>query len=118
SFLSNLAGVLQEIAEAQRRDGRPEGARRNLDAARRYLERALAIAESTYGANHYTVALRRNNLGVLLKEMGDLKGARAQLEQALVTMREALGPDHRRVAKLEKNLAAVIRETRKTNPRP
>ena len=117
SFLSNLAGVLQEIAEAERRAGRPEAARRNLEAARRHLKRALQIGEATYGANHYAVAIRRNNLGVLLKDMGDLKGAREQLEQALETMKEALGPDHRRVARLEKNLAAVIREQRKSNPR-
>jgi tetratricopeptide (TPR) repeat protein len=115
SFLSNLAGVFQEIAEAERAT-KPEAARKNFEAARRHLTRALAIAEATYGANHYTVALRRNNLGVLLKEMGDLAGAREQLEQALETMKKELGPDHRRVARLEKNLAAVIRQMRKTNP--
>lgn len=117
TFLSNLAGVLQEIAEAERHDGKPEAARRNLEAARRHLTRALEIGEITYGANHYAVAIRRNNLGVLLKDLGDLGGAREQLERALKTMKEALGPDHRRVTKLQKNLDAVIRETRKTNPR-
>lgn len=118
SFLSNLAGVLQELAEAERRAHRPEDAQRNLAAARHYLERALAIGEATYGAAHHIVAIRRNNLGLLLREMGDLAGAREQLERALSTMKDALGADHRRVAKLQKNLAAVNREMGKPVPPP
>jgi len=118
SFLSNLAGVLQELAEAERRAHRPEDAHRNLDAARHYLERALAIGEETYGASHHIVAIRRNTLGLLLREMGDLEGAREELERALTTMKEALGEDHRRVSKLQKNLTAVIRELEKPVPRP
>jgi len=117
-FLSNLASVLQEIAEQERVRGKAQSAHKTLESARGLLERALEIGEATYGENHYAVAIRRNNLGVLLKDLGDLEGARDQLERALEIMREAVGPEHRRVAKLEKNLQAIIREmARKSRPR-
>jgi tetratricopeptide (TPR) repeat protein len=53
---------------------------------------------------------RRNNLGLVLKDLGDLAGARAQFERALAIGETALGPDHPRVAVIRGNLAEVLRE--------
>jgi hypothetical protein len=53
------------------------------------------------------VAIRRNNLGLLLKDLGKLSEAREQLQKAVAIARKVLGPDHRRVKKLENNLAVI-----------
>jgi tetratricopeptide (TPR) repeat protein len=42
--------------------------------AKALLERALKIAEAAYGPNHPNVAIKINNLGLVLKELGDLAG--------------------------------------------
>jgi tetratricopeptide (TPR) repeat protein len=95
TYHSNLASVLVELRE--------------YDAARAHLERALEIAEATYGPDHHAVAIRRNNLGLLLHDMGDLVGARAEMARAVEIATRALGPDHRRVKKLENNLREIMR---------
>ena len=41
-----------------------------------------------------TSAIRRNNLGRVLRDLGDLAGARTQYERALQISEAALGPDH------------------------
>ena len=40
------------------------------------------IGERTYGEDHYAVAIRRNNLGLLLKDLGDYRGALARARSA------------------------------------
>jgi hypothetical protein len=68
----------------------------------------VEIGVQSYGQEHYVIAIRRNNLGALLKDMGDLRGARRELEQAVEIARKALRPDHPRVKKLENNLAVLL----------
>ena len=48
------------------------------------LERALAIAEHTYGREHARVAIILTNLGNACSELGDAEKAREVLERALV----------------------------------
>jgi hypothetical protein len=67
----------------------------------------LAIDEAALGPDHPRVALDRNNLGLLLRELGDLDGAKTQLERALAIDEAALGPDHPRVAAVAANLASL-----------
>lgn len=43
--------------------------------ARALLERAVAISEAAYGPDHPVVAVRLNDLALILRELGDLAGA-------------------------------------------
>ena len=59
--------------------GRYLRVRGQFNEARTGHERALAIAEATYGPSHPTVAIRLNNLGNVLRDSGELAVARAAL---------------------------------------
>lgn len=65
-----------------------------LPAARPLLEQALAIRRKVLGEVHPTTAASLNNLGGLLKALGDYPGARAYLKQALAIALEVLGEEH------------------------
>ncbi|MCK5012936.1 MAG: tetratricopeptide repeat protein, partial [Candidatus Omnitrophica bacterium] len=49
--------------------------RAHFTEAKEMYERALAIGEATYGPDHPTIAIRVNNLGGVLQDLGDLEGA-------------------------------------------
>jgi tetratricopeptide (TPR) repeat protein len=115
---SNLASVLSERAEKEREEGHEARARHLLEKAKEYLLRTVASGVETHGEEHYVVAVRRNNLGLALRDLGDLAGAHEQISRALTIMRKVLRPDHRRVLKLERNLEAVEREMRRVSPTP
>ncbi len=103
TFHSNLASVLHERGATL-----PRGERDALlSAARTHLERALEIGEHIHGDDHYVVAIRRNNLGLLLMDLGSLQEARDQLDRAVQIASKALGADHRRVRKLRNNLEVI-----------
>jgi hypothetical protein len=57
-----------------------------------------------------------NNLGSLLRHVGDLEGARAQLERALEISEAALGPDHPGVATVRSNLNSVLQALQEATP--
>jgi tetratricopeptide (TPR) repeat protein len=101
TFHSNRASVLQEL-------GLRAHDRKLLEEAKGHLERALSIGEQTYGSEHYVVAIRCNNLGLLLIDLKDTAGALKRLDQAVTIARKALGPDHPRVRKLENNRAIAL----------
>jgi tetratricopeptide (TPR) repeat protein len=113
TFCSNLATVLQEIGL---RAPRPEERHNLLHEAKKHLERALAIGVNTYGRDDYVVAIRRNNLGLLLKDLGDTAGAHAELDKAVAIARKVLGADHPRVRKLENNRAIALGHRKPTPP--
>ena len=83
---------------------------------REQYERALAIGEAALGPDHPDVATYRNNLGSVLRALGDLKGARVQLERALAISEEALGPDHPDVAISRGNLSGVLQALQEEAP--
>jgi len=78
--------------------------------AKSVLERALRIDEAAYGPDHPKVAIRVNNLGSVLRALGDLEGARAHFERALRIDEAAYGPDHPNVAIRVNNLGNVLRD--------
>jgi nucleoside phosphorylase/tetratricopeptide (TPR) repeat protein len=78
-------------------------------AAKNCYARALAIDEAAYGSNHPAVAIRVNNLGRVLKDLGDLPGAKAKFERAFVIDEAAYGPNHPNVATAVNNLGSVLR---------
>jgi hypothetical protein len=68
------------------------------------LERALQIGEQALGADHPDIAIRCANLGLVLRDLGDLVGARTQLERALRISEQALGPDHAQTRTIRERL--------------
>jgi len=78
--------------------------------AKEDFERALRIGEEAYGTGHTQVAAYANNLGLVLKVLGDLKGAHANYERALKIGEAAYGLDHPQVAIYINNLGVVLQE--------
>jgi len=83
--------------------------RAQFTEAKKIYERALAIGEAVYGPDHPTVAIRVNNLGGVLHDLGDLQGAKKNFERALAIGESAYGPDHPTVAIRVNNLGGVLR---------
>jgi hypothetical protein len=63
------------------------------------------------------VGIWRNNLGLVLQDLGDLPGAREQFERALTISEAALGPDHPTVRTMRGNLDSVTTHQRGAEPR-
>ncbi|HEX6112455.1 MAG TPA: tetratricopeptide repeat protein [Geminicoccaceae bacterium] len=74
---------------------------------RRAFERALRIDEASFGPDHPHVAIRVNNLGSVLRALGDLAGARAAFERALPIFERVLGPDHPSTRTVRGNLDSL-----------
>ena len=81
-----------------------------LAEARPLAERALAIGEAAYGPDHPAVAIRLNNLALILKDLGQPAQARPLAERALAIDEAAYGPDHPDVATNLNNLAAILQD--------
>ena len=82
--------------------------RAEFEQARAGYARALALAETALGPNDPEAASYVNNLGLVLKELGDLAGARAAFERALKIDEKNFGPDHPDVAIRVNNLGGVL----------
>ncbi len=79
-------------------------------AARAAYDRALAMDEKTFGADHPNAAIRVNNLGMVHQALGDLPAARAAFERALAIWEKALGADRSNVASAVNNLGSVLQD--------
>ena len=77
----------------------------------RMSRRALAIDESASGPGHPRVALRLNNLALLLRNTNRLEEAEPLMRGALAIDEAAYGPDHPNVAIRLSNLAALLLDT-------
>ena len=75
----------------------------------RSCRRALAIDEKALGPDHPDVAIRLNNLAVLLSAERRLRGSRA-LRRALAIGEKALGSDHPHTLLVKKNLDNLLQE--------
>jgi tetratricopeptide (TPR) repeat protein len=71
------------------------------------LERALAIAEASFGPRHFEVARIRAALGYNEYRMGNYGAARELYERALEIHRGAFGPTHRWVGRVQYSLACI-----------
>jgi len=80
---------------------------RDLAGARAAFERALHLDEAAFGPDHPNVAIRVNNLGNALQDLGDLAGARAAYERALRIKLRFLPPDHPHIRLTQRNLAVL-----------
>lgn len=85
------------------------GCARHAEAMQAY-ERAIKIVEATFGPNDTNVAIYVNNLGNVLRDLGDLTLARQCIDRALRIDEAAFGPDHPNVAIRVNNLGLVLKD--------
>jgi tetratricopeptide (TPR) repeat protein len=70
-------------------------------------EKALIVAENTYGPNHLNVAVCLNNLALLYDELGKYEEAEPLYRRSLTITRRSLGSEHPDVATTLDNLAGL-----------
>jgi tetratricopeptide (TPR) repeat protein len=80
-------------------------ARGEYDEAQRYFERANAIIEQAFGADHPKIANGHAGLANVHYARGELEAAQRHFERALAIDEQALGPDHPGVAMHVNNIA-------------
>ena len=117
------AHAIQAAGHAERREAALEAASRllnqlgvysqgraELDQAKKYYERALAIGEKVYGPEHPEVATDANNIGGILKAQGDLAGALEYIKRALAIDEKVYGPEHPQVATFANNIGTILKD--------
>ncbi|MCO1653631.1 FxSxx-COOH system tetratricopeptide repeat protein [Pseudonocardia humida] len=72
--------------------------------------RAVELTEAALGPEHIEVAARREELGLVLWNSGELAQAREQVEAALRTAVRVLGPDHPDVGTTRSHLGLVLQD--------
>ncbi len=82
----------------------------DLEEARRRFDRALELADATYGRKSVQSALVLNSLGVLRQAQGDFDGAEKLHTEALQIRRALLPADHLDVAASLSNLGSLRRD--------
>jgi tetratricopeptide (TPR) repeat protein len=90
-------------------DGYRHAALADYSEARRLSQRALAINEEIFGPDHPSTATALSNLGLLLRDQGDLVGARRYYERALAIRETAFGLDHLDVSNSLNHLGNLLR---------
>ena len=63
-----------------------------------------------FGPDHPSVAIRLNNLGLVLRDLGEIDAARAHMSRALEIYRKVLGEDHPSTKTVRKNLASLDKQ--------
>jgi tetratricopeptide (TPR) repeat protein len=86
-------------------------ARARYAEAEPLMHRALAIDEKSLGPDHPNVAIRLNNLALLLQDTNRLAEAEPLTRRALEVDEKNLGPDHPNVARDLNNLALLLKAT-------
>ena len=72
------------------------------------FERARALWQEVYGEEHPQVATALNNLGLVLRDLGELAEARAAFERALAILENSqLPPDHPNIQTVRGNLESL-----------
>jgi len=70
----------------------------DLEQAKEYHKRAMAIRLQKLGPHHVNVADSYNNLAAVVSDLGDLRQAKEYHERALAIRLQKLGPHHDNVA--------------------
>ena len=81
------------------------------DAARAFIERAAAVDQARFGAQHYIFAVHQRNLGLLAEADGRLQAADAALAGAIASYDRSLGRDHYYSAQLGIDHGFVLLQT-------
>ncbi len=81
-----------------------------MDGAIDYTKRALTTNEKVYGSEHPTVAVDINNIGIFLKEKGDLDSALDYTKRALKITEKVFGPENPMSATDASNIGQILLE--------
>ena len=108
SHAETLKSALEATGRLLNQLGLYAQGRAELDQAKAYYERALAIDERVYGPEHPRVATSLNNIGQILKAQGDLAGALEYTQRALAIDEKVHGPDHPTVAIRASNIGLIL----------
>ena len=84
--------------------------RAELDQAKDYFERALAIDEKVHGPEHPNVAISAGNIGKILRARGDLEGALQSVKRALAIFEKVLGPEHPYAATATSDIGQILKD--------
>lgn len=76
-------------------------------------QRALELAEKTFGPNHANVAKSLDNLAWLYRDQKKYAEAEPLFKSSLAIREKALGPEHPKVGRSLSHLAEVYRKTGK-----
>ena len=98
-----FAAVYNELGHIHHRMG-------DLEQAKEYHDRALAIRIEKLGSQHIDVASSYNNIATLLRDQGDLEQAKECLDRALAIRIGKLGSEHIDVASSYNNIASVLHD--------
>jgi tetratricopeptide (TPR) repeat protein len=98
------------VAERASVVGMAAAAREEYPAAALALRKAVATARAAWGDDDSRTAGYLDNLGIVLRQAGNVREARPAHEQALRVRERALGPLHPAVGRSLMNLAAMDRE--------
>ncbi len=82
--------------------------RASFAEAKAAFQQSLKICKKVYGEEHPEVAIRLNNIGMVLKYLGDLTGAKKYYERALKIDEENYGKNHPNVARDIGNLGTTL----------
>jgi len=80
----------------------------DLDNALQVLNQGLAINEKAYGKEHLATAACYNNIGAVMKAMGDNFYALEMLTQGLATFEKVYGKEHPATATAYTNIGSVL----------
>ena len=80
----------------------------DLSDALQMLNQGLAINEKVYGKEHLATAACYNNIGAVMKAMGDNFEALEMLNQALATFEKVYGTEHPATATSYTNIGSVM----------
>ena len=80
----------------------------DLVDALQILNQGLAINEKVYGKEHLATAACYNNIGAVMKAMGDNYEALQMLSQALATFEKVYGKEHPATATAYTNIGSVM----------
>lgn len=109
-FSESLGVGLKAVFRLINQMGNYSWGRAEYANAKVLFERALKIAETTFGVDHPEAAICVNNLGLVLRGLGDLSRAKAAFERALKIGETALGSEHEQVAFFVNNHAMVLKD--------
>ena len=79
-------------------------------SAKKLLEKITISAETKFGKNHSTTAVRYSNLAVVLRYLGDYKGAKKLFEKVIISDETNFGTRHPSTIRDNSNLATVLRD--------
>jgi len=81
-----------------------------VEQAAAMMRQNLELRQDLLGPDHPAVATAHNNLGDMLRALGDPAAAEAQFRTALKIRQTTLGPDHARTLTTRHNLATLFAE--------